>query len=110
MKENEKKNVEYKLEKIKKKEKKAMGNDKAYLQKVRKDIENIYEDNNKIEEEIELLNTVLMNKYSNIMYNIFMNNNNDNNNFGFNGKINNINDIVENINSNEDIFGDDEII
>ena len=51
MKENEKKNVEYKLEKIKKKEKKAMGNDKAYLQKVRKDIENIYEDNNKIEKE-----------------------------------------------------------
>ncbi len=110
MKENEKKNVEYKLEKIKKKEKNAMGNDKTYLQKVRKAIENIYEDNNKIEEEIELLNTVLMNKYSNIMYNIFMNNNNANNNFGFNGKINNINDIVENINSNEDIFGDDEII
>ncbi len=67
MKENEKKNEEYKLEKIKKKEKKAMGNDKAYLQKVRKDIENIYEDNNKIEKEIELSNTVLMKKYSNII-------------------------------------------
>ena len=46
--ENEKKKVEYKLEKIKKDEKKAIKHDdKAYLQKLRKAIGNIYEDNNK---------------------------------------------------------------
>jgi hypothetical protein len=111
MKEKEKIDVEYKLENIRKKEKKAVGrDDKSYIQKMRKAIENIYEDNNKIEEEISLLNTVIINKYSNIMYNIFMNNDNENNNFMFNGKINNINDVVENINDNQDVFGDDEII
>ena len=110
--ENEKKKVEYKLEKIKKDEKKAIKHDdKAYLQKLRKAIGNIYEDNNKVDEEISLLNTVIINKYSNIMYNNFMNsNNNDINNFPFNGKTNDINDVMEKINENEDIFGDDEII
>ena len=110
--ENEKKKVEYKLEKIKKDEKKAINHDdKAYLQKLRKAIGNIYEDNNKIDEEISLLNTVIINKYSNIMYNNFMNsNNNDINNFPFNEKTNDINGAMEKINENEDIFGDDEII
>ena len=112
-KENEKNIIESKIQKIKKDEKKLMKyDDKTYLQKMRKAIENIYEDNNKIDEEISLLNTVIINKYSNIMYNNFMNsNNNDNiNNFGFNTKINDVNGISENINENEDVFGEDEII
>ena len=113
MKENEKKNVENKLAKIKKDEKKVMKyDDKTYMNKIRNAIENLYEDNNKIAEEIDLLNTVIINKYSNIMYNNFMNsNNNDINSFGFNGKNQNIiNGVPENINENEEIFGDDEII
>ena len=85
--------------------------DKTYMNKIRNAIENIYADNNKIEEEISLLNTVIINKYSNIIYNNFMNsNNNDINNFGFNGNNQIINGVIENINENEDIFGDDEII
>ena len=84
---------------------------KTYLPKIRKAIENIYEDNNKIDEEISLLNTVIINKYSNIMYNNFMNNNNHNNNFGFGARINDINGIPEKINNeNEEVFGEDEII
>ena len=112
IKENEKKNIENKLAKIKKDEKKVMKcDDKTYMNKIRNAIENIYADNNKIEEEISLLNTVIINKYSNIMYNNFMNsNNNDINNFGFNGNNQIINGVIENINENEDIFGDDEII
>ena len=109
----EKNNIESKLQKIKKDEKTILKYDtKTYLPKIRKAIENIYEDNNKIDEEISLLNTVIINKYSNIMYNNFMNNNNNDNfnNFGFNIKNNDINGIPENINQNEEVFGEDEII
>ena len=112
-KEIEKNNIESKLQKIKKDEKTILKYDtKTYLPKIRKAIENIYEDNNKIDEEISLLNTVIINKYSNIMYNNFMNNNNNDNinNFGFNIKNNDINGIPENINQNEEVFGEDEII
>ena len=112
-KEIEKNNIESKLQKIKKDEKTILKYDtKTYLPKIRKAIENIYEDNNKIDEEISLLNTVIINKYSNIMYNNFMNNNNNENinNFGFNIKNNDINGIPENINQNEEVFGEDEII
>ena len=101
------------MQKIKKDEKTILKYDtKTYLPKIRKAIENIYEDNNKIDEEISLLNTVIINKYSNIMYNNFMNNNNNENinNFGFNIKNNDINGIPENINQNEEVFGEDEII
>ena len=85
--------------------------DKTRIQKIRKSIENIYEDNNKIDEEISLLNTVIINKYSNLMYNNFVySNNKDNNNFGFNEKNNDINSIMEKINENNDVFGEDEII
>ena len=83
--------------------------DKANLQKMRKAIENIYEDNNKIEEEISLLNTVIINKYSNIMYNNFISNNNENN-YIFNEKNFDKNGVVENIKENEEVFGEDEII
>ena len=76
--------------------------DKERIQIIRKSIENIYEDNNKIDEEISLLNTVIINKYSNLMYNNFMySNNKENNNFGFNEKPNGINSIMENINENK---------
>ena len=112
-KEIEKNNIESKLQKIKKDEKTILKYDtKTYLPKIRKAIENIYEDNNKIDEEISLLNTVIINKYSNIMYNNFMNNNNNDNinNFGFNIKNNDINGIPENIKQNEEVFGEDEII
>ena len=111
-KEIEKNKIEAKLQKIKKDEKKIMNfDDKTKLQKTRKGIENLVEDNNKIDEEISLLNTVIINKYSNLMYNNFVYNNNDNNNnFGFNGKNNDINDIMENIKENDDVFGEDEII
>jgi hypothetical protein len=111
-KEIEKNNIEAKLQKIKKDEKKIMTfDDKTKLQKTRKGIENLVEDNNKIDEEISLLNTVIINKYSNLMYNNFVYNNNDNNNnFGFDGKNNDINNIMENIKENEDVFGEDEII
>lgn len=64
IKENEIKNVEIKLEKIKKVEKKAIKyDDITYLHKIKKAIENIYDDNNKIDEEISLLNTVIINKF-----------------------------------------------
>ena len=111
-KEIEKNKIEAKLQKIKKDEKKIMSfDDKTKLQKTRKGIENLVEDNNKIDEEISLLNTVIINKYSNLMYNNFIySNNKDNNNFGFNEKNNDINSIIENINENNDLFGEDEII
>ena len=112
-KEIEKNNINAKLEKIKKNEKKMMNNidDKTKIQTIRKAIENIYDDNNKIEEEISLLNTVIINKYSNLMYNNFVySNNGENNNLIFDGKNNDVNGIMENINSNEEVFGEDEII
>ena len=108
---NEKEQIEYKLQKVKKDEKKIANNDDPNkIQKIKKAIQNIYEDNNKIEEEISLLNTVIMNKYSNIMYNNFMNSDNNGNNFGFDGRNDVVNGIRENINGNEDVFGEDEII
>ena len=111
-KEMEKNNIEAKLQKLKKNKKKMMNfDDKTKLQTIRKAIENIYEDNNKIDEELSLLNTVIINKYSNLMYNNFVySKNGENNNFGFDGKINDINGIMENINGNEEVFGEDEII
>ena len=109
-KEIEKNNIESKLRKVKKDEKKIMSiDDKANLQKMRRAIENIYEDNNKIDEEISLLNTVIINKYSNIMYNNFISNNNENN-YIFNEKNFDKNGVVENIKENEEVFGEDEII
>ena len=108
---SEKEEIEYKLQKIKKDEKKITSiDDKNSIQKIRTAIENIYKDNNRIEEEISLLSTVIINKYSNIMYNNFMNSDNNGNNFGFNERNDGINGITENIKGNEDVFGEDEII
>ena len=107
----EKEKVENKLQKIKKDEKKIMGeDDKTKLQKIRKAIEDIYKDNNKLDEGISLLNTIIMNKYSNIMYNNFINSDNNENLFGFNERNDIINGIPEKINENLDVFGEDEII
>ena len=109
--ENEKKQVELKLSKLKKDEKKMMSyDDGKTVQKIRKAIETIYADNNKLDEEISLMNTVIMNKYSNIMYDNYMNSDNNGNNFVFNERNDIFNNVPENIKSNEDVFGEDEII
>ena len=109
--ENEKKQIELKLSKLKKDEKKMMSyDDGKTVQKIRKAIETIYADNNKLDEEISLMNTVIMNKYSNIMYDNYMNSDNNGNNFVFNGRNDIFNNVPENIKSNEDVFGEDEII
>ena len=109
--ESEKKKIEQKLSKLKKDEKKMMSyDDGKTVQKIRKAIETIYADNNKLDEEISLMNTVIMNKYSNIMYDNYMNSDNNGNNFVFNGRNDIFNNVPENIKSNEDVFGEDEII
>ena len=109
--ENEKKQVELKLSKLKKDEKKMMSyDDGKTVQKIRKAIETIYADNNKLDEEISLMNTVIMNKYSNIMYDNYMNSDNNGNNFVFNERNDIFNNVPENIKSNEEVFGEDEII
>ena len=107
--EKEKNKIEFELDKIKKEEKKFLNlDDKNNLQKIKKAIENLYNDNNKLDEEISLVNTVLMNKYSNFLY--------DNVNNSDNSGVNIFNDknfetkIAENINKEEDVFGADEII
>jgi len=109
--ENEKKQIELKLSKLKKDEKKMMSyDDGKNVQKIRKAIETIYADNNKLDEEISLMNTVIMNKYSNIMYDNYMNSDNNGNNFVFNERNDIFNNAPENVKSNEDVFGEDEII
>ena len=107
--EKEKNKIEFELDKIKKEEKKFLNlDDKNNLQKIKKAVENLYNDNNKLDEEISLVNTVLMNKYSNFLY--------DNVNNSDNSGVNIFNDknfetkIAENINKEEDVFGEDEII
>ena len=107
--EKEKNKIEFELDKIKKEEKKFLNfDDKNSLQKIKKAVENLYNDNNKLDEEISLVNTVLMNKYSNFLY--------DNVNNSDNSGVNIFNDknfetkIAENINKEEDVFGADEII
>ena len=107
--EKEKNKIEFELDKIKKEEKKILNpDDKNNLQKIQKAVENLYNDNNKLDEEISLVNTVLMNKYSNFLY--------DNVNNSDNSGVNIFNDknfetkIAENINKEEDVFGADEII
>ena len=108
--EKEKNKIEYELDKIKKQEKKILTvDDKNNLQKIKKAIENIYQDNNKIDEEISLINTVLINKYSNILNDNLINENNNGINI-FNGKNLDIEKINENINNEGDVFDDDEII
>ena len=109
--EMEKKKIEQKLEKIEKEEKKLLTFDKkGNVHKMKKAIENILNDNKKIEEEIDLLNTVIINKYSNIMYNNEQMYRDNDNYFGINKK-NPINEIMENdMNKNDDVFGEDEII
>ena len=108
--EKEKNKIEYELDKIKKQEKKILTvDDKNNLQKIKKAIENIYQDNNKIDEEISLINTVLINKYSNILNDNLINENNNGINI-FNGKNFDIEKITENINNEGDVFDDDEII
>ena len=108
--EKEKNKIEYELDKIKKQEKKILTvDDKNNLQKIKKAIENIYQDNNKIDEEISLINTVLINKYSNILNDNLINDNNNGINI-FNGKNLDIEKITENINNEGDVFDDDEII
>ena len=108
--EKEKNKIEYELDKIKKQEKKILTvDDKNNLQKIKKAIENIYQDNNKIDEEISLINTVLINKYSNVLNDILINENNNGINI-FNGKNLDIEKITENINNEGDVFDDDEII
>ena len=105
----EKNKIEYELDTIQKKKKKLLNVDnKNNLQKLKKAIENLCNDNNKKDEEIALINTVLINKYSNIMYDNVINANNSGGNI-FNDK-NFENIIAENLNKDEDVFGDDEII
>ena len=82
---------------------------KNNLQKIKKAIENIYHDNNKLDEEISLINTVLINKYSNILEDNLINPNNNGGNI-FNEKIFENGKIPENIINDNDVFGDDEII
>ena len=107
--EKEKNKIEFELDKIKKEEKKFLNlDDKNNLQKIKKAVENLYNDNNKLDEEISLVNTVLMNKYSNILYDNIINLNNPGVNI-FNDK-NFETKIAENINKEEDVFGADEII
>ena len=108
--EKEKNKIEYELDKIKKQEKKILTvDDQNNLQKIKKAIENIYHDGNKIEEEIALINTVLINKYSNILNDNLINENNNGGNI-FNGKNLDMDKIVENINNEGDVFDEDEII
>ena len=108
--EKEKNKIEYELDKIKKQEKKILTvDDQNNLQKIKKAIENIYHDGNKIEEEIELINTVLINKYSNILNDNLINENSNGGNI-FNGKNLDMDKIVENINNEGDVFDEDEII
>ena len=107
--EKEKNKIEFELDKIKKEEKKFLNlDDKNNLQKIKKAIENLYNDNNKLDEEISLVNTVLMNKYSNFLYDSVINSDNSGVNI-FNDK-NFETKIAENINKEEDVFGADEII
>ena len=109
--EKEKKQIELKLLKLKKDEKKVMSyDDSKNVQKIKKAIQNIYEENNKIDEEISLMNTVIMNKYSNIIYDNYMNSDNNGNAFAFNERNDIFKGVPENVNSNEDVFGEDEII
>ena len=108
--EKEKNKIEYELDKIKKQEKKMLTvDDQNNLQKIKKAIENIYHDGNKIEEEIALINTVLINKYSNILNDNLINENSNGGNI-FNGKNLDMDKIVENINNEGDVFDEDEII
>ena len=108
--EKEKNKIEYELDKIKKQEKKILTvDDQNNLQKIKKAIENIYHDGNKIEEEIALINTVLINKYSNILNDNLINENSNGGNI-FNGKNLDMDKIVENINNEGDVFDEDEII
>ena len=108
--EKEKNKIEYELDKIKKQEKKILTvDDQNNLQKIKKAIENIYHDGNKIEEEIALINTVLINKYSNILNDNLINENTNGGNI-FNGKNLDMDKIVENINNEGDVFDEDEII
>ena len=108
--EKEKNKIEYELDKIKKQEKKILTvDDQNNLQKIKKAIENIYHDGNKIEEEIALINTVLINKYSNILNDNLINENDNGGNI-FNGKNLDMDKIVENINNEGDVFDGDEII
>ena len=107
--EKEKNKIEFELDKIKKEEKKFLNLDyKNNLQKIKKAVENLYNDNNKLDEEISLVNTVLMNKYSNFLYDNVINSDNSGVNI-FNDK-NFETKIAENINKEEDVFGADEII
>ena len=108
--EKEKNKIEFELDKIKKQEKKILTvDDQNNLQKIKKAIENIYHDGNKIEEEIALINTVLINKYSNILNDNLINENSNGGNI-FNGKNLDMDKIVENINNEGDVFDEDEII
>ena len=108
--EKEKNKIEYELDKIKKQEKKILTvDDQNNLQKIKKAIENIYHDGNKIEEEIALINTVLINKYSNILNDNLINENSNGGNI-FNGKNLDMDKIVENINNEGDVFDGDEIV
>ena len=108
--EKEKNKIEYELDKIKKQEKKILTvDDQNNLQIIKKAIDNIYHDNKKMDEEISLINTVLINKYSNILNDNLINENNNAGNI-FNGKNLDIEKIAENINNEGDVFDDDEII
>ena len=106
--EKEKDKIEYEIDKIKKEEKKILNVDnKNNLAKIKKAIETLCDDNNKIDEEISLINTVIINKYSNLLDDNIINFNNNN---IFNEKNIIENKIKENINQDEDVFEDDEII
>ena len=108
--EKEKNKIEYELDKIKIQEKKILTvDDQNNLQKIKKAIETIYYDGNKIEEEIALINTVLINKYSNILNDNLINENSNGGNI-FNGKNLDMDKIVENINNEGDVFDGDEIV
>ena len=101
--EKDKKNVEIKLQKINKEEKNIVTDeDKNKAKETKKAIGEIYEETNKLEEEVSLLNTALANRFSSMG-----NCEGSNNNFAFNTGIN---ENLSNGNNNDDVFSQDEII
>ena len=101
--EKEKKSIEIKLQKLNKEEKNIVtDDDKNKAKETKKAIGEIYEETNKLEEEVSLLNTALANRFSSMG-----NCEGSNNNFAFNTGIN---ESLSNGNNNEDVFSQDEII
>lgn len=102
--EKEKSDIEFKLKRIKKEEEKITGNsDGNKIKDMKKFIESILKEGQKLDEELSLLNTTILNKYNddNIPKSFFK----DEGNTIIRQNIDNNNEI-----ENEDIFGQNEII